>query len=162
MKMGASFSAISDSAAATSKWGQRLGTFLQAGDVVLLFSTLGGGKTTFTQGLLKGLGGRDLAQSPTFVMAQTLAARVPLHHMDFYRLTPAELLAKGVDDYFTGQGAIAPGVVVVEWPERCPQLWPKERIDVKITLRRLPTERKIQFYAHGDRFGRMLTRMNRK
>jgi tRNA threonylcarbamoyladenosine biosynthesis protein TsaE len=136
----------------TRAWGQRLGQCLRQGDVVLLFATLGGGKTTFTQGLLKGLGGREWPQSPTFIMAQTFRGRVPLHHMDFYRLSARELIAKGVQDYFNGEGAITPGVVVVEWPERCRALWPKERLDVKLRVRRNPAERTLEFVPHGPRF----------
>jgi tRNA threonylcarbamoyladenosine biosynthesis protein TsaE len=154
-KKSASF--LSASADDTIALGKRLGRCLRRGDAVLLFAPLGGGKTTFTQGVLQGLGGRELAPSPTFVMAQTFAGRAPLHHMDFYRLSARELLAKGVQDYFTGEGAIAPGVIVVEWPERCRALWPKERMDVKIALRRAASDRKIDFVAHGPRYQKMLS-----
>ena len=149
-------SVSTSSANETTKWGQKLGRLLKRGDTVLLFATLGGGKTTFTQGLLKGLGGHDLPPSPTFIMAQTFKARVPLHHMDFYRMNAAELIAKGVQDYFTGEGEIAPGVVVVEWPERCRDIWPKERLDVKISLRKNLTDRKLEFIARGKRFESLL------
>jgi tRNA threonylcarbamoyladenosine biosynthesis protein TsaE len=154
-KKSASF--LSASADDTIALGKRLGRCLRRGDVVLLFATLGGGKTTFTQGVLQGLGGRELAPSPTFVMAQTFAGRAPLHHMDFYRLSARELLAKGVQDYFTGEGSIEAGVVVVEWPERCRALWPKERMDVKISLRRGANERRIEFVPHGARYQKMLS-----
>lgn len=152
-------SVATTSAVETTGWGRKLGRLLKRGDVVLLFATLGGGKTTFTQGLLKGLGGHDLPQSPTFIMAQTFKARVPLHHMDFYRMNAAELIAKGVQDYFTGEGEIARGVVVVEWPERCRNIWPKERLDVKISLRKKSTDRKLEFIARGPRFEALLNKL---
>jgi tRNA threonylcarbamoyladenosine biosynthesis protein TsaE len=152
-------SVLSASVDETISWGRKLGKQLRRGDVVLLFSALGGGKTTFTQGLLRGLGGRELTPSPTFIMAQTFQGRVPLHHMDFYRLNEQQLLAKGVQDYFTGEGAIAHGVVVVEWPERCRALWPQERLDVKLRLRKNPSERALEFVAHGERFERLVKKL---
>ncbi len=151
---------LSSSADETMLWGRRLGRLLKRGDAVLLFATLGGGKTTFTQGLLKGFGGHELTPSPTFIMAQTFEGRAPLHHLDFYRLNAQELLAKGVQDYFTGEGSIARGVVVVEWPERCPALWPKERMDVKIRLRKNLSERKLEFIPHGARFKTMMKKFS--
>lgn len=159
MKKKTSWSMLSSSVEDTLALGRRLGRLLRRGDVLLLFSTLGGGKTTFTQGLLKGMGGHDLASSPTFIMAQTFEGRVPLHHMDFYRLNEAQLIAKGVQDYFIGEGAIKPGVVVIEWPERGRDLWPQERLDVKIRLRSKPTERKFEFIPHGPRYAAVVKKL---
>src|SRR5262245_7583959 len=94
----------------TRRLAGRLAVRLQAGDVVLLLADLGAGKTTFVQGVAKALGAHDAALSPTFVVAETLDARVPIHHLDFYRLTKSELLGIGVQDYLTGSGEIPRGV----------------------------------------------------
>ncbi|MFC4139867.1 MULTISPECIES: tRNA (adenosine(37)-N6)-threonylcarbamoyltransferase complex ATPase subunit type 1 TsaE [unclassified Microbacterium] len=91
--------------------GHRIGTRLQAGDVLVLTGPLGAGKTTFTRGLAEGLGVRGPVQSPTFVIARThpsLVGGAPLVHVDAYRLGSADEL-DDLDIDFTHS------VVVIEW-----------------------------------------------
>lgn len=124
---------------------------LRRGDVLLLISNLGGGKTTFSQGLIQAMGSTEAVLSPTFVLAQTFPGRVPVHHLDFYRATVKDLLQIGVQDYFQGGGEIQRGLLLVEWADRCRDLWPKDRLEVRFRLKKKREERMIVMTAVGAR-----------
>jgi tRNA threonylcarbamoyladenosine biosynthesis protein TsaE len=101
------------SEAATSEAGRVLAASLGAGDVVLLDGPLGAGKTAFVRGMAEGLeASPDEVSSPTFTIVQVYAGRVPLHHVDLYRLSPVEVEELALDEL--GEGA----VLAVEWPDR--------------------------------------------
>jgi tRNA threonylcarbamoyladenosine biosynthesis protein TsaE len=110
-------------AEATEACGAALAPMLRAGDVVALFGPLGAGKTTFTRGLLRGLGHDGDVASPTFPIVQAYAppdTRIPLWHVDLYRIEdPAELEEIGLDE------AHSEAAMVIEWAERLPALWPE-------------------------------------
>ena len=113
----------------TREVGRILGANTGPGQVLALQGELGAGKTTLTQGILWGLGGEGYARSPTFVLVTQYEARVPLYHIDLYRIGSGdEALDLGLDEYFYGDG-----VCVVEWPDRAPQVIPEARLDVKIS-----------------------------
>ena len=99
---------------ATEALGRALADRLRTGDVVALFGDLGAGKTTFTRGLLSGLGFEGEVASPTFPIVQVYDdVRVPLWHVDLYRIEdPAELEELALDE------AREDYVLVIEWPER--------------------------------------------
>jgi tRNA threonylcarbamoyladenosine biosynthesis protein TsaE len=107
--------------------GKRVGETTGPGTFVLLHGDLGAGKTAFVRGMAAGLGGNpDDVSSPTFVLVQHYKGRVPLTHVDLYRLDSAA----AVDDL--GLEEMANGAVVaVEWAERLPQL-PEGSVIVKI------------------------------
>ncbi|MBO9580228.1 MAG: tRNA (adenosine(37)-N6)-threonylcarbamoyltransferase complex ATPase subunit type 1 TsaE [Sphingobium sp.] len=96
--------------------GMQLAKVLRAGDVVLLSGGLGAGKTTLARGLLRGLGLKGEAPSPTFAILQGYEppdVTFPVGHVDLYRLEdPDELEELGLDDWL-GEGAL-----VIEWPDR--------------------------------------------
>ncbi len=102
--------------------GRRFAENLQSGDVVALDGDLGAGKTQFCKGLAAGLGSEDAVTSPTFSLVQEYrSGRLPLHHFDWYRLeTSDEVLRLGWDDYLD-----EPGIVVVEWASKFPELLPR-------------------------------------
>jgi tRNA threonylcarbamoyladenosine biosynthesis protein TsaE len=105
---------ITQSEDETSAAGARLGEQLRAGDVVLLYGDLGAGKTAFVRGLARGVGApADDVSSPTFTLVQEYHGRVPLYHVDLYRLEPKE-----VDDLGLEELVIGDGVVAIEWAER--------------------------------------------
>ncbi|MFD1484556.1 tRNA (adenosine(37)-N6)-threonylcarbamoyltransferase complex ATPase subunit type 1 TsaE [Lacticaseibacillus baoqingensis] len=86
---------------------------LQAGDVLLLDGDLGAGKTSLTKGLAAGLGIAGPIKSPTFTIVREYTdGRLPLYHMDIYRLENGGAEDLGLEEYFEGDG-----VCVVEWPE---------------------------------------------
>ncbi len=104
------------SADETRNLGKRLGKILLAGDIILLFGDLGAGKTTFSQGVASGLGvGQDeYVRSPTFTLINQYQGRIPVHHIDLYRIESlAEMANIGLEDTFDGEGA-----VLVEWAEK--------------------------------------------
>ena len=109
-------------AEATEAFGAALADRLRVGDVVALFGSLGAGKTTLARGVLRGLGYRGDVASPTFPIVQAYDppdTRIPVWHVDLYRIEQAgELEELGLDE------ARAEGVLLIEWPERLPALWP--------------------------------------
>ena len=116
------------SPAATRALGARLGGVARAGDVIALGGPLGAGKTELARGIARGLGVTEPVASPTFVLVAEHAGRVPLFHVDCYRVAgPAEALAAGILD-----DRAAEGVTVIEWPERLAGALPPGRLDVTI------------------------------
>jgi tRNA threonylcarbamoyladenosine biosynthesis protein TsaE len=116
------------SAEETVALGERLGRVATAGDLVCLWGDLGAGKTQVAKGIARGLGIADTVNSPTFILMNEYAGRLPLFHVDLYRLADAaDALAGGVvDDRQTD------GLTVVEWPERMGDVLPAGRLDVRI------------------------------
>jgi tRNA threonylcarbamoyladenosine biosynthesis protein TsaE len=105
---------VSRSEEDTRDAGERLGRRLTAGATVLLFGDLGAGKTAFVRGLARGLGvAADEVTSPTFTLVQEYRGRTTLHHVDLYRLEPAEVADLGLDELTSAED-----VVAVEWAER--------------------------------------------
>jgi tRNA threonylcarbamoyladenosine biosynthesis protein TsaE len=105
-------------AIATQKLGIELGTSLPAGTTILLTGDLGSGKTTFVQGLARGLGIDEPIVSPTFtIINEYLTGRVPLYHLDLYRLPPAEVDALNLESYWLGI-EFEPGIMAIEWADR--------------------------------------------
>jgi len=119
----------SDGAAATRALGGRLASVARAGDLVCLLGELGAGKTMLAKGFAAGLGVTDVVASPTFVLMAEYEGRLPLFHLDLYRLDDAaDALAGGLLD-----DRQATGVTVVEWAERLGAALPAARLDVVIT-----------------------------
>ncbi|WP_066057334.1 tRNA (adenosine(37)-N6)-threonylcarbamoyltransferase complex ATPase subunit type 1 TsaE [Robertmurraya korlensis] len=121
----------------TLQFSKELAQRLQPGDVITLEGDLGAGKTTFTKGLAVGLDITKNVSSPTFTIIKEYNGRLPLYHMDVYRLEDSyEDL--GFDEYFEGQG-----VTVVEWAHLIEEQLPNELLQIKIT--------------HGEENTRILT-----
>jgi tRNA threonylcarbamoyladenosine biosynthesis protein TsaE len=100
----------------------------EAGDLVCLWGELGAGKTQFAKGFGAGLGVAGTISSPTFILMAEYAGRLPLFHVDLYRLADgADALAGGIVDERQ-----AAGVTLVEWPDRMGDLLPRRRLDVVI------------------------------
>lgn len=116
------------SASATRALASALARVAAAGDLVCLWGELGAGKTVVAKGFGAGLGVHDTISSPTFVLMAEYAGRLPLFHIDLYRLA-------GADDALSG-GLIdvrqAAGVTLVEWPERLGSALPSERVDIRL------------------------------
>ena len=107
---------LSRSDAETETIGADLATRLVAGSRVLLYGDLGAGKTAFVRGLATGLGvDPDEVSSPTFTLVQEYRGRLPLYHVDLYRLAPGEVDDLGLD------ALAADGVLAIEWAERMPR-----------------------------------------
>ncbi|NEP12536.1 MAG: tRNA (adenosine(37)-N6)-threonylcarbamoyltransferase complex ATPase subunit type 1 TsaE [Symploca sp. SIO2C1] len=107
-------------AEATEALGISLGESLPAGSVILLEGDLGAGKTTLVQGLGKGLGITEQIVSPTFTLINEYPeGRIPLYHLDLYRLQPPEIETLNLEMYWEGI-EIPLGIVAIEWAERLP------------------------------------------
>ena len=104
----------------------KIGKWVSNGMILTLEGDLGAGKTTFTKGLAKGLGINRNVNSPTFNIIKEYQGRIPLYHMDVYRLESGGDHI-GLDDYLFGDG-----VCVIEWASRIEDLLPMERLDIKI------------------------------
>ncbi len=112
---------ISHSPEQTSEIGRRLAVELRPGDVLALAGDLGAGKTQFAKGIAAGLGIETDVTSPTFTLIHEYPGRLPLYHIDLYRLeSEEEVLGIGIDDYLDGDG-----VTVVEWADKFARLMPK-------------------------------------
>ncbi len=110
-------------AQATQALGKALGEQLPAGSVLLLKGNLGSGKTTLVQGLGAGLGIAEI-DSPTFTLINEYTrGRVPLYHVDLYRLSASEAEALYLETYWEGL-EVKPGIVAIEWAERLTYLPP--------------------------------------
>jgi tRNA threonylcarbamoyladenosine biosynthesis protein TsaE len=110
--------AVTHSEEETSAVGRDLARSLSAGAVILLSGDLGAGKTAFVRGLADGLGiDPAVVSSPTFTLIQEYrGGRLPLHHVDLYRLRPIE-----VDDLGLDELTLDGGVTAIEWPDRLPR-----------------------------------------
>jgi tRNA threonylcarbamoyladenosine biosynthesis protein TsaE len=106
---------LSNSESETEAAGERVAATLERGDILLLYGQLGAGKTAFVRGLARGLrASPDEVSSPTFTLIQEYRdGRLPLFHVDLYRLEPKEVADLGLDELIDGQG-----VVAIEWAER--------------------------------------------
>ena len=111
---------------ATRALGRRIGEPAGPGDVLCLFGELGAGKTQLAKGIAAGLGVVDIVNSPSFVLMAEYDGRVPLFHLDLYRLADAtEALAGGLIDERQETG-----VTVIEWAERMGAALPAGRLDI--------------------------------
>ncbi len=118
-------------AQATQLLGQALGEQLPAGSVLLLKGNLGSGKTTLVQGIGQGLGVAEI-DSPTFTLINEYTqGRLPLYHIDLYRLSAAEADALFLETYWDGL-EVDLGIVAIEWSERLTHL-PPEPIDLSLS-----------------------------
>lgn len=113
---------------ATSALGRALGAVAEAGDLICLWGDLGAGKTHLAKAIGVGLGVAATITSPSFILMAEYEGRLPLFHMDLYRLADAaDALAGGlIDDRQTT------GLTLVEWPERLTDALPDDRLDVVI------------------------------
>ena len=112
----------------STRLGRALGAVAQAGDLICLWGDLGAGKTHIAKAFGAGLGVTDTIASPSFVLMSEYEGRLPLFHIDPYRLVSAEdALAGGLIDERQ-----ATGVTLVEWPERLGDALPVDRLDVRI------------------------------
>jgi tRNA threonylcarbamoyladenosine biosynthesis protein TsaE len=109
--------------------GRALASLLRPGDALALTGELGAGKTTFAQGVAAGLGYSGHVASPTFTLVREYPARLPIHHVDIYRLDRVQdVLDLGLDD------AVAEGgILLVEWGDVVEGLFPAEHLLVTLS-----------------------------
>lgn len=138
--------------AATHQLGLALAARLGPGDVVALLGPLGAGKTQLCRALAEGLGADPRAvTSPTFVLIQEYAGRVPVYHFDAYRLAGAAPFAElGAAEYLEGDG-----VCLVEWADRVEAALPADHLRVELAVTG-ETSRRARLTATGPRAAAVL------
>jgi tRNA threonylcarbamoyladenosine biosynthesis protein TsaE len=110
--------------------GEILADLLEPGDAVALTGELGAGKTTFVQGVARGLGFTGAVTSPTFTLVREYPARLHVHHVDVYRLERVQdALDLGLEE-MTAEG----GVLLVEWGDAIETLLPDEHLVIELTV----------------------------
>lgn len=133
----------------SENFGRILGENSRQGDVILLSGTLGAGKTTLTQFIAKGLEVPDKSYvtSPSFSLMNQYFGRIPLYHMDCYRLEGEDDVEEsGLIDYI-----VADGLTVIEWPDRLGSLIPPDRLDIVLRCGE-DGKRYVSLAPHGNRW----------
>lgn len=120
--------------------GNKLGNLLEPGQVIVLTGDLGAGKTTFTKGIAKGLDIEQMIKSPTYTIVREYEGRLPLYHLDVYRIgdDPDSI---DLDDFLYGDG-----VCVIEWGELLSEL-PPDYLEVKLS--HINEGRQLDMIAYG-------------
>ena len=139
----------------TRAFGARLAAHLQGGDLIGLSGDLGTGKTVFVRGLAEGLGiPASKVRSPTFTLVNEYSGgRLPLYHIDLYRLSPSDVDRMALREYLYGDG-----VCVVEWIERLGEDAPCLAVDFTFVAE---NERLLVISAHGENYVALLADLSR-
>lgn len=131
--------------------GRVMGKTVAPGQVIALIGDLGAGKTTLVQGIAKGLDIQANLTSPTFTLIKQYSGRIPLYHIDVYRLDdPEEILFLGLDEILLEEA-----VVVVEWAERIEELLPSEYLRIRIAME-ADARRQVMIEAEGSGYERVI------
>jgi len=137
-------------------WGQRLGKLVQGGEIIGLVGELGAGKTCFVRGFAAGIGvGNDAwVRSPTFTLINEYSGRLPVFHIDLYRVAlPEAQTGLNLREYLYGDG-----VSLVEWFEHLPASEVDECLAIQLTHLG-GAKRELNFVAHGERYNALLVRL---
>jgi len=121
--------------------GRKIGTNLKPGTTIALYGDLGGGKTTFLQGLAQGLGIKEPILSPTFIISRdySLKSGGRFYHFDWYRVdNEKQARALGIEDLFDNDN-----IVAIEWADRAPRILPQKRLDIYFKQGKKQNQRKI-------------------
>lgn len=123
-----SLTLYSSNADETIELGRKIGSMLHKGDILAMQGTLAAGKTTITKGIAESLGVTDVITSPTFCLISEYEGKMPLYHLDVYRLEGSEdFINLGTDDMLYGDG-----VSIIEWSEKIMDELPKDVITIII------------------------------
>jgi len=123
---------LTNSAQETQKLGERIAADLKPGDILALYGDLGSGKTTFIQGLARGLGIKKRVISPTFIFIRPYSVSnkssvKTLYHVDLYRIDKLkQTKGLGLEEIFADKK----GIVVIEWADRIEPILPQKRLDI--------------------------------
>ena len=126
-------------------------------DVILLYGDLGMGKTVFSRAFVQSLTSPDEdVPSPTFTLVQLYdTEKGTIWHFDLYRLKqPDEVYELGFEE------ALSDGISLIEWPERAERLYPRNRLEIRITAGDTPDERRIALIPHGDGWNKRLENLS--
>jgi tRNA threonylcarbamoyladenosine biosynthesis protein TsaE len=145
----ASWSVLTRSPRQTMNWGSRLGRLLKGGEIIGLIGELGSGKTCFVRGVTQGLevGKEAWIRSPTFTLINEYHGRLPVYHIDLYRVeSRAQLEGLNLREYL-----YADGVSLIEWFEHLPADEVDEFLEVRVAYVD-GNRRQLTFSPHGRRY----------
>ena len=151
-----SWTVITKSARQTMNWGQKLGRLVQGGEIIGLVGELGAGKTCFVRGFADGIGVAKEAwvRSPTFTLINEYHGRLPVYHIDLYRVgTQEEQAGLNLREYLYGDG-----VCLIEWFEYLAA----DEVDAHLEIRIAHlggAKRELTFVAHGEEYETILARL---
>lgn len=116
--------------------------------VICLQGDLGSGKTMFTKGFAKALEVKEEITSPTFnIIKEYTSGKLPLYHMDVYRLD-GKVDDLGIEEYYTRGG-----ITIIEWADMIPDYLPENRLDIKIkSSSEIEDKRTIVLIPHGQKY----------
>lgn len=158
MLMG-SWTVITRSAQQTRSWGSKLGRFMQGGEIIGLTGELGTGKTCFVRGVAEGLDVRKEAwiRSPTFTLINEYRGRLPVYHIDLYRIGGLnELEGLNLREYLYSDG-----VSLIEWFERLPATEVDECLEMRLAYAD-GSRRELVFIPRGRRYESIVDKMKGK
>ena len=143
---------VTDSPQKTKALAEMIGRAVSAGTLITLSGDLGAGKTTFTQGLAKGLDIDRKVTSPTFTIMKEYKGRLPLYHIDAYRL---ENITQdlGFEDYIDGDG-----VCVIEWANFIEYVLPDQLLNIEFTIND-DDSRTLILQGHGDKYEEVISKI---
>ena len=147
---------VSKSSRQTMSWGKKLGRLVQGGEIIGLVGELGAGKTCFVRGFATGIGvGKEAwVRSPTFTLINEYNGRLPVYHIDLYRVGQREQQdGLNLREYLYGDG-----VSLIEWFEYLATGEVDEHLEIKIAHLG-GAKRELTFVAHGERYDALLARM---
>ena len=143
---------VTDSPQKTKALAEMIGRAVSAGTLITLSGDLGAGKTTFTQGLAKGLDIDRKVTSPTFTIMKEYKGRLPLYHIDAYRL---ENITQdlGFEDYIDGDG-----VCVIEWANFIEYVLPDQLLNIEFTIND-DDSRTLTLQGHGEKYEEVINKI---
>jgi tRNA threonylcarbamoyladenosine biosynthesis protein TsaE len=140
-------------------WGRRLGKLALGGEIIGLIGELGAGKTCFVRGVAEGagVGNKAWVRSPTFTLINEYQGRVPVYHIDLYRVgnNHADIEGLNLREYL-----YADGMSLIEWFEYLPATEVDEYLELKIA-HASATARELTFSAHGERYEQLLQELKK-
>ena len=143
---------VTDSPQKTKALAEMIGRAVSAGTLITLSGDLGAGKTTFTQGLAKGLDIDRKVTSPTFTIMKEYKGRLPLYHIDAYRLEDIDQ-DLGFEEYIDGDG-----VCVIEWANFIEYVLPEQLLNIEFTIND-DDSRTLTLQGHGEKYEEVISKI---
>ena len=137
----------------TIKLGNKIGSKLNAGDIVCLQGDLGAGKTSLAKGICSGLGVESQVTSPTYKIVNEYRGDLKVNHLDLYRIhKEEELYDLGFEEYIYGDG-----VSIIEWPDKARSLMPDNYLDINIKGQE--DEREVRFIPQANKYIKLVAEL---
>ena len=153
-----SWTVVTKSTRQTMGWGRKLARVVQGGEIIGLFGELGTGKTCFVRGFAAGLEvGKDAwIRSPTFTLINEYHGRLPIYHIDLYRIGERhELEGLNLREYLYSDG-----VSLIEWFEKLPVAEADEFLEIRMAHGGA-SKRQLTFVSHGERYEKIVQKFKR-